>query len=159
MTKTYRKGPIGALMDEYERATEELKNVIMAIDQQDYIAIINSETKDPDYISIQTIMNHVVRSGYTYSNYLRKQVGNSLTKRKENYESNTPQAACTELENMFVYTVETLQNKWDLNFDDMIKNIIKTKWGQNYDFEQLLEHAIVHILGHRRQIEKFLINR
>ena len=25
-----------------------------------------------------------------------------------------------------------------------------------YDAEQLLEHAIVHILRHRRQIEKFM---
>ena len=29
--------------------------------------------------------------------------------------------------------------------------------GQSYDAEQLLEHAIVHILRHRRQIEKFKI--
>ena len=30
-------------------------------------------------------------------------------------------------------------------------------WGQYYDIEQLFEHAIVHILRHRRQIERFLI--
>ncbi|HEY5122872.1 MAG TPA: hypothetical protein VIK14_03975, partial [Ignavibacteria bacterium] len=29
-------------------------------------------------------------------------------------------------------------------------------WGQQYDIEQLLEHAIVHILRHRRQIENFI---
>jgi len=33
---------------------------------------------------------------------------------------------------------------------------MKTSWGENYDFEQLLEHAIVHILRHRRQIERLL---
>ena len=32
---------------------------------------------------------------------------------------------------------------------------ILTKWNQQYDVEQLFEHAIVHILKHRRQIEKF----
>lgn len=31
------------------------------------------------------------------------------------------------------------------------------KWGQYYDIEQLVEHAIVHILRHRRQIERFLM--
>jgi len=29
------------------------------------------------------------------------------------------------------------------------------RWGPQYDLEQLLEHAVVHILRHRRQIEKF----
>ena len=33
---------------------------------------------------------------------------------------------------------------------------IKVRWGQLYDPEQLMEHAIVHILRHRRQIENFL---
>jgi chromosomal replication initiation ATPase DnaA len=36
--------------------------------------------------------------------------------------------------------------------DDTLK--IKTGWGQLYDIEQLAEHAIVHILRHRRQIER-----
>jgi hypothetical protein len=30
------------------------------------------------------------------------------------------------------------------------------RWGPTYDLEQLLEHAIVHILRHRRQVERFL---
>ncbi|TCD21112.1 hypothetical protein EZ456_19410 [Pedobacter psychrodurus] len=34
---------------------------------------------------------------------------------------------------------------------------ISTKWGQQYDVEQMLEHAIVHILRHRRQIKNALI--
>ena len=32
---------------------------------------------------------------------------------------------------------------------------IKSGWGQSYDIEQMTEHAIVHVLRHRRQIEKF----
>ena len=30
-------------------------------------------------------------------------------------------------------------------------------WGQLYDIEQLMEHAIVHILRHRRQVERFML--
>jgi len=33
---------------------------------------------------------------------------------------------------------------------------IRSRWGAVYDLEQLLEHAIVHVLRHRRQIERFL---
>ncbi len=157
MTKKYREGPLGALMDEYERATDQLKNVVKAVSQRDFINIVDPDTKDPDCRSIQTILNHVVRSGYGYSNYIRKKFGDKWTERKEDYELNTPVAACNELDNMLVYTLETLKNKWNLTFDETVTNIVKTKWGQDYDLEQLLEHAIVHILRHRRQIERFLI--
>jgi len=34
---------------------------------------------------------------------------------------------------------------------------IKPRWGQSYDLEQLLEHAIVQVLRHRRQIERLLV--
>ena len=34
---------------------------------------------------------------------------------------------------------------------------MRVSWGQLYDVEQIFEHAIVHILRHRRQIERFLL--
>jgi hypothetical protein len=43
MTKKYRNGPVGALMDEYERAAEELINILKGISQNDFIKIV-----DPD---------------------------------------------------------------------------------------------------------------
>jgi hypothetical protein len=33
---------------------------------------------------------------------------------------------------------------------------ILTHWGQVYDIDQMMEHAIVHVLKHRRQIQRFL---
>ena len=50
-------------MDEYERATNQLKNVVKAITQDDFINIVDRETKDSDCRSIQTIMNHVSQIG------------------------------------------------------------------------------------------------
>ncbi len=155
MTKKYRNGAVGALMDEYERAAEELKNVVKVINQQDFVAIADPDTKHPRN-SIKGIMNHVVGGGYVHANYIKKLLGDSYTEVKENYLTDTPLSACKEVDDMLIYTVETLQNKWDLNFDDVDGKEIKTHWGQSYDFEQMFEHAIVHILRHRRQIEKFL---
>jgi len=144
-------------MDEYERASEELKNLLKSIDQTNFKEIVDHETNDPDCKSIQTIINHVIGAGYGYANYIRNQFGDPLTERKKNYEANTPEAACKEIDLMLKYNIETLQNKWDMTDDDVMKNIMKVSWGPSYDLEQLLEHAIVHILRHRRQIEKFLI--
>jgi len=36
MTKTYRNGALGTLMDEYERATIELQHVLLTIDSETY---------------------------------------------------------------------------------------------------------------------------
>lgn len=157
MNKEYRNGAVGALMDEYERAADELKKVAKSVSQENFIKIVDPDTQDPDCRSIQTIMNHVVRAGYGYSNYIRKQFGDNSIPRKENYKLNSPDIACDELDNMLNYTLDTLHNKWDLTYEDIMNNLMKVSWGPTYDFEQLFEHAIVHVLRHRRQIEGFLI--
>jgi len=155
MTKTYRNGPVGALMDEYERASLELKALIRTLSQDDFSRIVDTDTEDEDCRSVQTIMNHVVRAAYGYANYIRKQFGDNWLDSKEQYKLTTVEIACTELDQALEYTVETLQHKWELTFEEMTSNEMKVSWGQVYDFEQLLEHAIVHILRHRRQIERF----
>jgi uncharacterized damage-inducible protein DinB len=155
MVKKYRQGAVGALLDEYERAVEELKTIISLLDHPGYTSIVDKKTKDMNCVSVQSILNHVVKAGYTYANYIRQQFGDNWMERKENYELYTPEIACRELDNMLQYTSDSLADKTELSFDEMVNNVITTHWGQKYDFEQMLEHAIVHILRHRRQIEIF----
>jgi len=157
MKQDFRVGAIGALMDEYEKAAEKLKVTLKPIGQNLFIKIVDTETEDTDCRSIKTIMNHVVRSGYGYANYIRKYFNEKLIERKEDYELILPEKACNELDMMLLYTVETLKDKWNMKYDDLFKIKIITTWGPEYNLEQLFEHAIVHILRHRRQIEKFLI--
>ena len=59
---------------------------------------------------------------------------------------------------MLLYTAETLQDKWEYSDEEVMKVKMIVRWGPQYDLEQLLEHAVVHILRHRRQIEKFAAN-
>ena len=54
---------------------------------------------------------------------------------------------------MFAFTVDTFAGMDDEMAAQSEK--IHSPWGVVYDVEQLMEHAIVHILRHRRQIEKF----
>lgn len=157
MTKEYRNGPVGALLDEYERALEELKTLVKSIGKEDFLRVIDHDTPDPDCRSIQTVMNHVVCAGYGYANYIRKEFGNEWVERRQDYNLGSPNTACNALDNMFTYTLESMEGKWDLDHGDLIKHQIKVSWGPVYDFEQLVEHAIVHILRHRRQIDRFLI--
>jgi uncharacterized damage-inducible protein DinB len=151
--KKYRKGAIGALMDEYERASMDLKNLVAVISVSDFEKIIDLDTKDEDCRSVQAVVSHIINSGYGYANYIREWFTipfNSSARRL--YKQNEFNV---ELDKMLVYTAETLQDKWTLSDIEIMKVKISSQWSPEYDLEQLLEHAIVHVLRHRRQIEKF----
>ena len=150
--KAYRNGPIGALMDEYERASADLKLLIRSISEPDFTKVIDAQTGDENCRSVQTIITHVVQSGYSYANYIRGQLG---TPRSSPVAGPVQrQEAEAEINAMLDYTANTLDGRWGMSHDEIARIFIDSRWGVRYDLEQLLEHAIVHILRHRRQIER-----
>ena len=154
MKSQFRIGAIGALMDEYERAAMELKNLVRQLTESDFKMIVDANTKDEDCLSIQTVLSHVINSGYGYANYIRDWY--SILKNSPARRLYSKYDFVKEIDNMLVYTVNTLNDKWELSDKEIMKVNINSRWGSDYDLEQLLEHAIVHILRHRRQIEKFI---
>jgi len=152
MIKNYRKGAIGAVMDEYERAAKELKNLVGNISETDFVKIVDSITKDEDCRSVQTIVSHVINSGYGYANYIRDWY--SIPKSSPERRLISQKDFTIELDKMLAYTAETLEGKWDYSDEDVMKVKIISRYGPTYDIEQMLEHAIVHIRRHRRQSEK-----
>jgi uncharacterized damage-inducible protein DinB len=152
--KNYRKGGVGAMMDEYERAASELKLLIGLISEDDFNRIVDTQTKDEDCRSIQTIITHVVRAGYGYADYIRE-VFSIPSTRPESVPVSYGEAVA-KIDYMLAYTVQTLEGKWEMKDEEIEGMAIKSRWGVTYNLEQLLEHAIVHILRHRRQVERFL---
>jgi uncharacterized damage-inducible protein DinB len=61
-----------------------------------------------------------------------------------------------QLDAMLDYTAQTLDGRWEMTDDEIESVVIHSSWEVTYNLEQLLEHAIVHILRHRRQVERFL---
>jgi uncharacterized damage-inducible protein DinB len=148
-------GSIGALIAEYRKAIDELINVIKPISDEQLIEIVDMDTIDLDCKSIQSILTHVVCSGYGYIIYIENHIGMNKH-RLEKVPYGNVNNYVEQLNLMFEYSKTFFQAHSNLEieqFDNSKK--IKVNWGQQYDIEQLLEHAIVHILRHRRQIEKF----
>ena len=152
----YRKGGIGAVMDEYERAASEFKKLIGNISDTDFVKIVDAETKDEDCRSVQTIVSHVTNSGYGYANYIRDWF--SIPKSSPERKLLSREEFLQRFDKMLIYTAETLQDKWEYSDEEVMKVKMIVRWGPQYDLEQLLEHAVVHILRHRRQLEKFAAN-
>lgn len=156
MNKAELTGSTRALLDEYEKAINELISVIRPLNSNQILAVVDTETKDPDCKSIQTILTHVVGAGFGYSVYIENSIGlNKSRPDNENYDN--VNQYIDKLKTMFDYC-ETLfaENPNVIIEQKDNSKKIKVSWGQLYDIEQLMEHAIVHILRHRRQIENFI---
>lgn len=156
MPKQFRQGAVGALMDEYERASIDFKEIIASLSQADFVKILDPATEDEDCRSVHTIISHVIRSGYGYANQIRK--ATNMEVKDARYSTDSPAEALIGFEKMLKYTEETLEGKWNMSYDELVYTEVLTSDGQKSNFEARLEHAIVHILRHRRQLEK-LLNR
>lgn len=157
MTKIYRQGAIGSLLDEYERAILDLSQTISDINEKELTTIVDTTTEVSSCESVQSILAHVVCSGYAYTLYIRQLFGDQSDFRDDIFRT-TISDYQKDLADSFIFTADTFKNIKDnqLEESDNTKKIV-TSWGQVYDIEQIMEHAIVHVLRHRRQIEKFKI--
>ena len=150
------KGSIGALTGEYRKALDELILVIKPLNEIQISQIVDVETKDPDCPSIQNILTHVIYAGYRYTYFMEKHIG---------LETNPPKRNVLQTSEQFIEGLNVMLN-YCINFFVQNPNLklvehvnskkIKVTWGQIYDIDQLMEHAVMHILRHRRQIEGFL---
>lgn len=154
MRKALRKGAVGAMMDEYERAVAELSGLVLRIGDEEFERIRDPESSDENCRSIQTVTRHVVRAGYAYACDIRRATGIEAT--RPEVALGRRAEAPGQLEAMLAYTAATLEGKWELPDREIMALRMDTPWGSTYDLEQMLEHAIVHVLRHRRQIERFL---
>lgn len=143
-----------ALMDEYRRATVDYKQLLANMSQADYVVVRDPKTTDPDCRSIQTVTEHVVGSGYAYAGYINK----ANCKEPLTYRSDiaTPQRAIEEIDRMLDHSEAAFDSMWHQTDEQLMQYSFATTWQVTYDLEQLMEHAIVHILRHRRQVEGFL---
>jgi uncharacterized damage-inducible protein DinB len=155
MEKEYRHGAVGALLDIYEQAIGDLKKLIEDIPGNALTMVADAQAKDENCRPIQSILSHVVHAGFGYATSIYNLKGHN-TKRPDKTFHLTIEEYLEDLDNVFAYTENAFSGVQDneLEQNDNAKKI-KTGWGQLYDIEQLTEHAIVHMLRHKRQIEKF----
>ncbi|SKA37019.1 hypothetical protein SAMN04488128_104209 [Chitinophaga eiseniae] len=154
INKPYRPGAVGALLDIYEQAISDFKAVIEDIPDGMLTVITDPVTADENCRSVQTILTHVVSSGFNYATSIDRLKGHTVETKSKVFHQ-TIEAYVHDLTNVFAYTEKVFSSIEDNEleqFDDSLK--IKARWGQVYDIEQMTEHAIVHILRHKRQLEK-----
>jgi len=154
MSYHHRLGAVGALLDEYERALNELIQVIASLSDAALTCTLDPHTADVNCRSIQSILTHVVSCGYGYATSIHNRNGKTLV-RPAAVAYDSIAAYQMALANMFAFTEGIFRDIQDNDLEQLDQaRKFQSSWGQYYDVEQLMEHAIVHILRHRRQIEK-----
>jgi uncharacterized damage-inducible protein DinB len=159
MPRPFRKGAVGALLDEYERVIDELKKLIEPIPDKDLTLILDPNTPDENGKSLQRILTHVVYAGFGYATNIHNSKGHQLARPDKTYHLMVPEYI-GDLNDVFSFTEKVFRDIGDDELSQYEASLkIKTHWGQSYDIEQLTEHAIVHILRHRRQLERLYVMR
>ncbi|MBI3871662.1 MAG: hypothetical protein HY304_01120 [candidate division Zixibacteria bacterium] len=111
---------------------------------------------DKDYPDYRSILIHVVACIHVYVDYIEDGLDSEdRGRRKHDYDCSTPAASVQSMWVAFERTATMLGRIKHYSEEDMEKVKFPTRWSQGYDIEQMLEHAIVHILRHRRQIERW----
>ena len=153
MNKKNRQGAVGALLDIYEHAISALKKEVSDIPDSALTIVTDPQTSDANCRSVQSILSHVVHAGYGYATSIHNTKHHYIPRPEKTFHLAIEEYS-RDLTNVFTYTENIFSEITDDELEQLDNSLkIKTNWGQWYDIEQLTEHAIVHILRHKRQIE------
>ena len=146
---------MGALMDEYARAAEDFCRVVEGFDLARFTRSLAGPA--PHTSSPQAACRHVLAAAHRYSDSIRRARGLPFA---EDYRVETgvparPADMRAPLARVLRYTEEGLDGLYGQSDEQVLVIRFKVSWGVEYDPDMLLEHAVCHLLRHRRQLERW----
>jgi hypothetical protein len=150
-----RSGAFGALMDEYARAAEDFCRAVEMFNDSRF------DSQKPDNSdttrSPRVLCVHVIGAAHRYAHYIRKRLGIDFVERFEADPTRVRSAkeARPLLAEAIMFTDNTVQPLNEMSEDEVLALSFPVRWGPTYDPEMILEHAICHLLRHRRQLERW----
>jgi len=149
------RGAMGALMDEYARAADEFCRVVERLDAARFIRGVPGLA--PHTASPQAICRHVVTAAHRYSDSIRRARGLPFV---ESYRAEAgllarPADLRSLLAAVLRYTESGLDGLYGQSDEQVSVIRFRVSWGVEYDPDMLLEHAVCHLLRHRRQLERW----
>ena len=91
------------MLDVYERAISALKKLVEALPGDSLTVLFNPDTADENCRSVQTILTHVVNSGYGYATSIHNLQGHNSKRPVKIYHFTTSKYL-SDLDEMFSFT-------------------------------------------------------
>jgi uncharacterized damage-inducible protein DinB len=115
------------------------------------------ETDDPSYQSADHLGGHVLRAARNYLTWIGEFVNRPVT----DVDSDTDAASIAGKGRAFMDDVLAAWRRHLALLEDreLAPAKRKSRWGEDYSIEQMLEHAVVHPMRHRIQLERLMSAR
>jgi len=112
------------------------------------------KTDDPSYQSAEHLGGHVFRAARNYLTWIGEFVGRPVT----DLDLDADAASIAGKGRVFVDEVLAGWRRHLALLEDreLAPATRKSRWGQDYCVEQMLEHAVVHPMRHRVQLERLM---
>ena len=155
LTHPGRSGAFGALMDEYARAAEDYCRVLETFNDSRFGSEKpnnSATTRSPRAMCV-----HVIGAAHRYAHYIRKRRGIDFVERFEMDPARvrSPKDVRPLLAEAIMFTEATVEPLLEISEEEILALSFPVRWGPTYDPEMILEHAICHLLRHRRQLERW----
>jgi len=100
---------------------------------------------------------HILGAAYRYAHYIRKRRGIDFVER---FEIDPIRVRLSKdvrplLAEAILFTENTVEPLLEMSEEEVLALSFPVRWGPTYDPEMILEHAICHLLRHRRQLERW----
>ena len=115
------------------------------------------ETADPAYQSADDLGGHVFRSARSYLAW----IGECVTRPVTDIDEDTDRLSIARKGRAFVDQVLAAWRRHLalLENAELAPTVYQSRWGEGYNIEQMLEHAVVHPMRHRIQLERLMGQR
>jgi uncharacterized damage-inducible protein DinB len=114
-------------------------------------------TTDPSYASIDHLCGHVLRSARNYLTW----VGECVKRPVADLDLDDDRLTVARKGRAFLDEVLAAWRRHLTALEDaeLAPATYKSRWGEDYNVEQMLEHAVVHPMRHRVQLERLMAPR
>jgi hypothetical protein len=112
------------------------------------------QTDDPSYASPDHLCGHVLRAARNYLTW----IGECVQRQVADVDRDDDRTSVAGKGRAFLEEVLAAWRRHLATLEDgeLAPKMYQSRWGDDYDIEQMLEHAIVHPMRHRRQLERLM---
>ncbi len=112
------------------------------------------ETQDPNYASADHLGGHVLRAARNYLTW----VGECVKRPVTDVDRDNDPVSVAGKGRAFLEEVLAAWRRHLAELEDreLAPATFKSRWGEDYNIEQMLEHAVVHPMRHRIQLERLM---
>ena len=147
-----RNGVTGALLDIYQKAILDFSTIAAKIPEEAFTNPVSCIYEEK--VTLYYIINHTIKSGYIYADHIRALF--QMTTFSTLYDITCADDVSVQLNHMLAYTEEGMKDTFSMSHEEIRNILIYSSWGTIYDLEMFLEHAIVHIYRHERQLKRYM---